>query len=1004
MHDAVTDELIDDDVDRLVATFLPEIDDDDRRNDIRDRLARAIPRSPELVVPDDESMQLNAPDGRDPLFITFAGDLASAWLPLGPAKDIPQALQPELLRVQTDLIATTLLRSLLEELHHHRDAGLLRGDDPEERFDDFVERTRTRSGLAALRTAHPGAFATARLRADRAAAVTMEVLDHIAADRALIAATIPGVSEDAPVERVGLGSGDPHRDGRSVALVRFADGGRVVHRPRDVRVDVAWNGFLQDLARLGVADLRTIATLDCGDHGYAEYVTADDEASPGPAYLDGVGQLTAVLHLLRGTDIHHENLLTSGGLPVVVDTETVLSPRPVAAPSYDDGAGSRIARDEVLESVLGIGILPNLVRAPGRDLALDVGAVGYAPGQVSPFRALGVASAGRDDMHTVLAQVPTTTPSANPVLAASDDARTARDRVAAAFRATAERVLENRTSVVEAVRSRFQDVVLRYVHAPTMFYAQLLRMATHPDLLDDRAARTTVLYRVSLREGGTGQSLADLELADLLAGDVPYFWCRADERAVHNDRGGSVDDFFVEPAVETAVRRIEEFSPAAVDRQLRLLDLAFVNRLDAGGEPTILARPRSDGPDSDAAGRPDSLHATADRVVVGIADAAVRDCRRSTDPAHPATWVGPQVTTSEQSQWLPGTLGYDLYGGSTGVALFLAGAAAGLGDERWAEVAEAVFRPVEAQLVEGRIDALDVSAGGMTGIGGTVWALMTSRHLLRAAGMLGGERADPERDRLLLGVLGDAARSDASPDFTSGLAGTLAAGLALEGAMGSTADPRPVDTIAAAMTEALRRRRDAGDAVYTGYAHGLAGIVPPLLRWADARGDAAAATTVTGLLDELIDARLDDGDWPRLVGGAADQRSYAWCHGAPGILLGLLDVRRQRPGTVPATVLADLASISRHKAIGHNPTLCHGDLGTLDVLAEAAAELGDEELARFVDDATARLVREQFASGTRRRDSKYDAADSLMVGSAGTGWSLLRHSRPGRFPSVLAFR
>lgn len=161
MHDAVTAELIDDDVDRLVATFLPEIDDDDRRNDIRDRLTQVIQRSSEFVVPDDQPMQMNVLNGRDPLFIRFAGDLASAWLPLGPAKDIPQALEPELLRVQTDLVATTLLRSLLEELHLHRDAGLLRGDDPEERFDDFVERTRTRAGLAALRTAHPGAFATA---------------------------------------------------------------------------------------------------------------------------------------------------------------------------------------------------------------------------------------------------------------------------------------------------------------------------------------------------------------------------------------------------------------------------------------------------------------------------------------------------------------------------------------------------------------------------------------------------------------------------------------------------------------------------------------------------------------------------------------------------------------------------------------------------------------------------------------------------------------------------
>jgi type 2 lantibiotic biosynthesis protein LanM len=1001
--DQMNSTVIDETVDGLVATFLPEVDEDDRRSELSRRLAAILASSPtDPVMPgasaSDAPLAPRATEERDPLFLDLAETIARAWLPEGPARDIPDALRPELLHIQTDLIATTLLRSLLEELHTRRDAGLLRGEDPESRFDDFAAMIRTPHGFSALRAAHPGAFATARARADRAAEVTMEVLDRIAADRVQLAATIPGVSEDSPVERVGLGSGDPHRDGRSVALVRFADGGRVVYRPRDVRVDVAWNGLLEDLRALGVVDLRTIATLDRGDHGYAEHVTADDASSPGASYLDGVGQLTAVLHLLRGTDIHHENLLTSGGMPVVVDTETVLSPVPVAAPSYDDGAGSRIARDEVLESVLAIGILPNLVRAPGRDLALDVGAVGYAAGQASPFRALGVASAGRDDMHTVLTHVPATTPSANPVMGADDDARTARDRIAASFRATAERVMARRPEVVAAVRARFQDVVLRYVHAPTMFYAQLLRMATHPELLEDRAARTAVLYRVSLREGGTARSLADLELADLLAGDVPYFWCRADERSVRNDRGGAVEDFFVEPALDTAVRRIEELSPAAVDRQLRLLDLAFVNRLDAGSEATVLARPAA------AAPAPVADAGAAERVVAAIADDLVRGCRLSTDPIHPATWVGPQVTTSEQSQWLPGTLGYDLYGGSAGVALFLAGTAATTGDERCREVAEAVLRPVEAQLVEGRIDALDVSAGGMTGLGGTVWALATSRAVLRSAGMLDGERADPERDRLLLGVLGDAARADASPDFTSGLAGTLAAGLALESGIDGDVDPAPVDAIAAAMLAADRRRRAAGDPLYTGYAHGLAGMIPPLLRWAGSRADARAGSRVAELLEELLDARLDDGDWPRIVDGDPDERSYAWCHGAPGILLGLLDVRRSRPDAVPAETLRELADISRRRALGHNPTLCHGDLGTLDVLAETAAALGDEELALFVHDATARLVHAWAAHPGRRRDSKYDAADSLMVGSAGTGWSLLRHLHPGRLPSVLAFR
>lgn len=980
----------------LVATFLPEIEDDGRRRDVADRLAEFLATPAHSVAAADGPFRIDDGVDRDPLFIAFATALARAWLPLGPARALPESLVDELLEVQVDLIATTLLRSLLAALHARRDAGLLTGPDPESRFDDFTRWIRTSDGLATFRAEHAGAFGTAHRRADRAAAVTVEVVERLTADRERIAAAIPGASADAAVVRIGLGSGDPHRDGRSVALVRFADGGRVVYRPRDVRVDSAWNGLLGDLNAAGVTDLRTIATLDCGDHGYAEFVTADAGTPPDDAYLERVGQLTAVLHVLRGTDIHHENLLTAGGEPVVVDTETVLSPVPVDAPSYDAGVGSRIARDEVLDSVLGIGILPNLVRAPGRDLALDVGAVGYSAGQASPFRAMGVASAGRDDMHTVLAHVPTTTPSANPVISPADDARAARDRIAQAFRGTAERIMANRAEVLRVVRARFADVVLRYVHAPTMFYAQLLRMGTHPDLLEDDAARTAVFYRVSLREGGTAQSLADLELADLAAGDVPYFWCRADERSVHNDRGGEAADFFVEPAIETALRRIRDLSPAAVERQLRLLDLAFVNRLDTDHEPTVLARPAS--PDDVAPVPPPYTE-----VVHAIATMLADDARLSTDPAHPATWVGPQVTTSEQSQWLPGTLGYDVYGGSTGVALFLAGAAARTGDERVAEVAEAVFRPIEAQLVDGRVEGLEVSAGGMTGMGGTVWSLATARTLLSRVGMLDGERADPGRDERLLAVLADAARADAAPDFTSGLAGTLAAGLTIEAGIESP-DPVHVDAIADAMLDAVARRESTGAPVYTGYAHGLAGMVPPLLRWAHARGDDRGTAVAHEMLDQLVRSRLDDGDWPRLVDGDPDERSYAWCHGAPGILLGLLDVHRVAPAAVPTDVLAELAEISRRRAIGHNPTLCHGDLGTLDVLAEAAVALDDAGLRRFVDDATARLVREQFAGAPRRRDSKYDAADSLMVGAAGTGWSLLRHLDPGRFPSVLAFR
>src|SRR6185437_2499696 len=42
---------------------------------------------------------------------------------------------------------------------------------------------------------------------------------------------------------------DPHNGGRSVQTVRFEDGSRVVYKPKDLRLDVAWHSLIERLNR-----------------------------------------------------------------------------------------------------------------------------------------------------------------------------------------------------------------------------------------------------------------------------------------------------------------------------------------------------------------------------------------------------------------------------------------------------------------------------------------------------------------------------------------------------------------------------------------------------------------------------------------------------------------------------------------------------------------------------------------------------------------------------------
>ncbi|MEU2878008.1 DUF4135 domain-containing protein, partial [Streptomyces sp. NPDC007070] len=119
-------------------------------------------------------------------------------------------------------------------------------------------------------------------------------------------------------------AGDVHRRGRRVAVLRFADGSRVVYKPRPLAADrhfgelVGWYS-----TRAGTPVLRTPALLTRPDHGWSELIEARPCASPAELdrFYRRLGALLALAHVLDLTDLHHENLIACAGHPVLVDLD-----------------------------------------------------------------------------------------------------------------------------------------------------------------------------------------------------------------------------------------------------------------------------------------------------------------------------------------------------------------------------------------------------------------------------------------------------------------------------------------------------------------------------------------------------------------------------------------------------------------------------------------------------------------------------------------------------------
>jgi len=832
-----------------------------------------------------------------------------------------------------------------------------------------------------------------------------QLLVRLDADLPAIRGEILRRDGESRVARIQGDFSDPHNGGQSVQIITFEDGSRLVYKPKDLRVDVAWCSLIDRLNRADAPiELKAVRAIARQGYGWTEFIDhtgCADEQGCG-RFFRRAGAWLALFHCFAATDLHQENLIAAGDHPVPIDLETILQATADEHKSDDaEGQALAAATEIIANSVMTVGLLPAYVRSADNKLV----AMGGMTADWNSTIRLDWQHINSDAMRPASE---TTAAVANPNLP-HIDGRYAKfgdhvEEFIAGFEAYANFLLRRPV----ALFADFAGLPVRKVVRATRFYYMLLQRLKNHRAMDDGVAWSAQADFVARladweKDFDPHWPLQRAERSALVSLNVPHFLSLSDGSEIYDATGVAIRTDATS-GLDRARARLENFDEREIAWQVEVIRQNTSSIAKSSLPPAMAAAPVEPSRLELAVDQaPAIFGAEADRIAAELARHAIR---RGPN----AAWIGLDwLGDAEVFQLV--ALGPDLYNGLSGIALFLAAHAASRSCSSSRELALAAVSHLRKTLHARNAarTARSLGIGGAIGLGSIVYALAVMAKSLHDDGLLADAHAAAEL------FTGDLIATDRQLDVIGGSAGAI---LGLLRLYRDTQSPDVLDRAIKCGEHLLGQTRqgtqghrswvgrDFGARALNGMSHGAAGFAYALFSLSATTGrDDFGKAAAECIAFENSSYDTDRHNWPDFRGGEEPSWPCQWCHGAPGI--GLARIAMRMRGRLDAERLAADAGnavegVRRAWPIGLD-TLCCGTLGGIEFLSTAGAALGRADLSQLAAQRLLAVVQAAAAQGDYRwngGDGRFNLG--LFRGLAGVGYTLLRRT-DASLPNILVW-
>ena len=845
---------------------------------------------------------------------------------------------------------------------------------------------------------------------------TASFIHRLSDDRAELSTHFVRDTAPGKVTSYQGGISDSHNHGQGVISMKFESGLKLIYKPKNLALEVAWSAFIDWLNEKGLTPpMKPLDVISKGEYGWVGFIEASDCTSGQEIsdYYRRIGALIGIIYTLRGNDCHMENLIAAGSQPMLIDLESVMHHEGKNIDTKFEDSASVLANSQFEFSVFRTGLLPSWIL--GKDgFVYDVSGIGGYDYDESPYQRMEWQYINSDGMRISYVPIVFQENQNIPVYQGrKQPPANYTEEIVSGFTTLYQLLVKHRTQIPVRL---FEGKDLRFIFRATRIYGLIIKNLMNPNYMRkglERSIQKEMLCRAFLHnpESGSFWSINKSEMRQMEDTDFPIFWAESGRTDLKDPYGIVFPDYMIKAAYDQVVNSVSEMNEEDLKTQVKFIRAALLfrdlehNQVKTGEEKQVItAREIQPAP-------AETLMKAATEIAAKLQSEAIFSKDGS------CTWITSGI--------IPGTdrfrlqpMSFILYDGLPGVTLFLSALLSVKDDPALRRLNESTIQSLRQGFAQMKQYGV-AGSGGFIGIASGISSAIYT--LIKISGFLGDPSFLEDAKSVCHMVGPRVIQDDKTFDIISGSAGCILGMLALYKLTGYQEALEKADLCGEHLLKNLTENNDgscgwkfAGNKMLSGFSHGQAGIAYALLKLFEITGTTAYRDTAERAIRYentlFTQEKINWQDLREYKDKPNTGTSYmlSWCHGAPGIGLARLASRHIFNNQTVETDIRNAIRATRASSInmGFRDHLCCGNMGLADILLYFAARTGDRALMTEAGKKTNQVL--QIAEKEGHYDLSFGSDEGMInpgffQGISGIGYALLRQAYPDRFPSVLIF-